>query len=275
MNPRKILVTSALPYVNGDIHLGHMVEHVQTDIWVRFQRLCGHEVRFFCADDTHGTATMIRARESGIEPEALLDDMSTAHQADLAGFGIRHDHYGSTHASSNRVLVDEFWKALRDGGHVVERDVTQLFDAEAGVFLADPDSVVDASSKLGIDGEVDIQSPVTNLSGALAPLPEAVLQAAALLREACAVQLQEGQVSSLVLGGRDGLPLEPGGPLPSPLYQEGQAVSPFTGQRGNQPEEEPGFSVKFLEPNATLLAQVRDWSEPAMSQAILNLMCSK
>ena len=137
MSQRKILVTSALPYVNGDIHLGHMVEHVQTDVWVRFQRLCGHEVRFFCADDTHGTATMIRAREAGIEPEALLEDMSTAHQADLAGFGIRHDHYGSTHAPSNRELVDEFWQALRAGGHVAERDVTQLFDAEAGVFLAD------------------------------------------------------------------------------------------------------------------------------------------
>ncbi|MBW2294390.1 MAG: methionine--tRNA ligase, partial [Deltaproteobacteria bacterium] len=137
MSQRKILVTSALPYVNGDIHLGHMVEHVQTDVWVRFQRLCGHEVRFFCADDTHGTATMIRAREAGIEPEALLEDMSTAHQADLAGFGIRHDYYGSTHAPSNQELVDEFWQALRAGGHVAERDVTQLFDAEAGVFLAD------------------------------------------------------------------------------------------------------------------------------------------
>jgi methionyl-tRNA synthetase len=137
MSQRKILVTSALPYVNGDIHLGHMVEHVQTDIWVRFQRLRGHDVRFFCADDTHGTATMIRAREAGIEAEALLEDMSASHQTDLAGFGIRHDHYGSTHATSNQILVDEFWQALRDGGHVVERDVTQLFDPEAGVFLAD------------------------------------------------------------------------------------------------------------------------------------------
>jgi methionyl-tRNA synthetase len=137
MSRRQILVTSALPYVNGHIHLGHLVEYLQTDIWVRFQRLRGHEVRYFCADDTHGTATMIRAREEGIEPEALLEEMSAAHQGDLAGFGIRFDHYGSTHAPSNRVLVDEFWQALRAAGHIAERDVTQLFDAEAGVFLAD------------------------------------------------------------------------------------------------------------------------------------------
>jgi methionyl-tRNA synthetase len=137
MTSRQILVTSALPYVNGDIHLGHMVEHVQTDIWVRYQRLRGHNLRYFCADDTHGTATMIRAREEGIEPEALLEDMSAIHQADLADFGICFDHYGSTHAPSNEKLVGEFWAALRAGGHVAERDVTQLFDTEAGVFLAD------------------------------------------------------------------------------------------------------------------------------------------
>lgn len=137
MSRRQILVTSALPYVNGHIHLGHLVEYLQTDIWVRFQRLRGHQVRYFCADDTHGTATMIRAREEGIEPEALLEEMSAAHQGDLAGFGIRFDHYGSTHAPSNRALVHEFWQALRAAGHIVERDVSQLFDAEAGVFLAD------------------------------------------------------------------------------------------------------------------------------------------
>ncbi|MGK0485559.1 MAG: methionyl-tRNA synthetase, partial [Myxococcota bacterium] len=108
MTSRQILVTSALPYVNGDIHLGHMVEHVQTDIWVRYQRLRGHNLRYFCADDTHGTATMIRAREEGIEPEALLEDMSAIHQADLADFGICFDHYGSTHAPSNEKLVGEF-----------------------------------------------------------------------------------------------------------------------------------------------------------------------
>ncbi|MCH7867549.1 MAG: methionine--tRNA ligase [Myxococcales bacterium] len=137
MSQRQILATSALPYVNGNVHLGHLVEYLYSDIWVQFQRLCGHDIRFFCADDTHGTATMIRAREEGIEPEAILADMSEAHQADLAAFGVRFDHYGSTHAPSNQALVNEFWAALRAAGHVVERDVTQLFDTEAGVFLAD------------------------------------------------------------------------------------------------------------------------------------------
>ncbi|MCH7600851.1 MAG: methionine--tRNA ligase [Myxococcales bacterium] len=137
MSQRQILATSALPYVNGNVHLGHLVEYLYSDIWVQFQRLCGHDIRFFCADDTHGTATMIRAREEGIAPEAILADMSEAHQADLAAFGVRFDHYGSTHAPSNQALVNEFWAALRAAGHVVERDVTQLFDTEAGVFLAD------------------------------------------------------------------------------------------------------------------------------------------
>ncbi len=137
MSQRQILVTSALPYVNGDIHLGHLVEFIQTDIWVRYQRLRGHEVRYFCADDTHGAATMIRARNEGREPDAILAEMSELHQRDLAGFGVHFDHFGSTHAASNERLVGEFWAALRSGGHVAERDVTQLFDPEAGVFLAD------------------------------------------------------------------------------------------------------------------------------------------
>ncbi len=134
---RKILVTSALPYVNAGLHLGHMVEHVQTDTWVRFQRLRGHEVRFFCGDDTHGTATMLRAEREGRAPEALLEAMRTEHVEDLAGFGIRHDRYGSTHSEANHALVGEFWAALRAAGLVVQREVTQLFDPEAGIFLAD------------------------------------------------------------------------------------------------------------------------------------------
>jgi methionyl-tRNA synthetase len=137
MTRRQILVTSALPYVNGHIHIGHLVEYVQTDIWVRFQRLRGHEVRYFCADDTHGTATMMRARERGIEPEALLSDMSRAHQRDFADFSVDFDHFGSTHSPSNRTLVEGIWKSLRDAGHVEQREVTQLYDAKAGVFLAD------------------------------------------------------------------------------------------------------------------------------------------
>jgi methionyl-tRNA synthetase len=133
----RILVTSALPYVNGHIHLGHLVEYIQTDVWVRAQRMRGREVRFFCADDTHGTATMMRARQEGREPEALLEEMGAAHQRDLADFRVAFDHYGSTHSPSNRQLTAEIWRALRAGGHVVEREVTQLYDPSAGVFLAD------------------------------------------------------------------------------------------------------------------------------------------
>ncbi len=137
MLQRQILVTSALPYVNAGIHLGHMVEHLQTDIWVGFQRLRGHNVRFFCADDTHGTATMLRAQEEGRPPEALLDEMKAAHLADLVDFGVHHDHYSSTNSKANEAIVGEIWAALRADGRVDEREVTQLFDPEAGIFLAD------------------------------------------------------------------------------------------------------------------------------------------
>ena len=137
MNERRILVTSALPYVNGHIHIGHLVEYIQTDIWVRFQRMRGHEVRFFCADDTHGTATMLRAQQQERTPEALLEEMNAAHQSDFAAFDVDFDHYGSTHSPSNERLVGEIWQALRGAGRVAEREVTQLYDPSAGVFLAD------------------------------------------------------------------------------------------------------------------------------------------
>jgi methionyl-tRNA synthetase len=137
MSRRQILVTSALPYVNENVHLGHLVEYIQTDIWVRFQKLRGHEVRYFCADDTHGTATMIRAQQQGCTPEELLEEMSRSHQKDFADFQVAFDQYGSTHARSNQELVNEIWASLRRCGHVAERDVTQLFDVEAGIFLAD------------------------------------------------------------------------------------------------------------------------------------------
>ncbi|NRB28760.1 MAG: methionine--tRNA ligase, partial [Roseibacillus sp.] len=137
MPARRLLVTNALPYVNGHLHLGHLVGYVQADFWVRFQRMCGSEVGYFCGDDTHGTATMIRAREQGREPEELLEEMSFSHQRDFADFGVEFDYYGSTHSESNRELVSEIWAALRAAGRVAEREVTQLFDTEAGVFLAD------------------------------------------------------------------------------------------------------------------------------------------
>ncbi len=134
---RRILVTSALPYANGHIHLGHLVEYLQTDIWVRFQKLRGHRAVYVCADDTHGTAIMIRARQEGRTEEAIIAEMSEAHQRDFAAFDIAFDHYGSTNSETNRELCAEFWSALRAEGAVMARDVTQLFDPVEGVFLAD------------------------------------------------------------------------------------------------------------------------------------------
>jgi methionyl-tRNA synthetase len=134
---RRILVTSALPYANGDIHLGHLVEYVQTDIFVRFQRLRGHRAVYLCADDTHGTAIMIRARAEGRDERALIAAMREAHLADFAGFRVAFDHYGSTDSPENRRLCGEIWARLRARDLVAARDVEQLYDARAGVFLAD------------------------------------------------------------------------------------------------------------------------------------------
>ncbi len=135
--PRQILVTSALPYANGSIHLGHLVEYIQTDIWARFQRLCGHEVGYMCADDTHGAAIMIRAQKEGRTPEALIASMSEEHQRDFAAFGISFDHYGSTNSPANKAVCDGIWRRLRERGMVVERQVQRLFDPVQKTFLAD------------------------------------------------------------------------------------------------------------------------------------------
>ncbi|MEX0938454.1 MAG: methionine--tRNA ligase [Pirellulales bacterium] len=134
---RRILVTAALPYANGHIHIGHLVEYIQTDIWVRFQNLRGHRCLYICADDTHGTAIMIRARQEGRSEEALIADMQQAHERDFADFDIRFDNYGSTHSEENRQLCGEIWAAIRKAGLVKEAEIEQLFDPEAETFLAD------------------------------------------------------------------------------------------------------------------------------------------
>jgi methionyl-tRNA synthetase len=134
---RRILVTSALPYANGHIHIGHLVEYLQTDIWVRFQKLRGNRCVYVCADDTHGTATMLRARQEGISEEELIARMQQAHVADFAGFEIEFDNYGSTHSPENRELCAEFWAAIRRAGMVQMREVEQLYDTVEGLFLAD------------------------------------------------------------------------------------------------------------------------------------------
>ena len=137
MTARKILVTAALPYANGPIHIGHLVEYIQTDIWVRFQKLYGNRCVFVCADDTHGTAIMLRARNEGRSEEAVIAEMKTSHERDFAGFDIAFDNYGSTNCPENYELGKQFWSALRKAGLVVEREVSQLFDPVAGTFLAD------------------------------------------------------------------------------------------------------------------------------------------
>jgi len=134
---RKILVTSALPYANGAIHLGHLLEYIQTDIWVRFQKSRGHECHYVCADDAHGTAIMLRAEQEGITSEALIDRVSQEHQADFATFGVAFDNYHSTHSDENRHFSELIYTRLRDKGHIATRDIEQMYDPVKGLFLAD------------------------------------------------------------------------------------------------------------------------------------------
>ncbi|MYH15894.1 MAG: methionine--tRNA ligase [Gammaproteobacteria bacterium] len=134
---RRILVTSALPYINGPIHLGHLLEHIQTDIWVRFQKLRGHECLYVCADDTHGTGTMLRAEQAGVSPEDLIEGVRQEHVQDLTGFGIEYDNYHSTHSEENRALSELIFNRLHERGSIFTRDVAQLYDPERGLFLAD------------------------------------------------------------------------------------------------------------------------------------------
>ncbi len=134
---RRILVTSALPYANGPIHLGHLVEYLQTDIWVRFQRLRGHECHYVCADDTHGTPIMLRARSEGITAEELIQRFDGEHRADFRDFLIDFDNYYTTHSQENREFAEGIYRALRDGGHIARRTISQAFDPVEGIFLPD------------------------------------------------------------------------------------------------------------------------------------------
>lgn len=134
---RKILVTSALPYANGSIHLGHLVEYIQTDIWVRFQKLRGANCIYVCADDAHGTAIMLKAEQLGLTPEQQIANVKAEHEKDFAAFGIAFDNYHSTHSEENRELSTMIYKRLRDNGHIASRFITQAYDPEKNLFLAD------------------------------------------------------------------------------------------------------------------------------------------
>lgn len=177
MNQPRVLVTAALPYTNGPIHLGHLVEYIQTDIWARHQRLIGKRCLFICADDTHGTATMMRARTLGRSEEDLIAEMQHHHERDFAGFQIRFDHYGSTHCEENRQLCHQIWASIRAAGLVKEKQVQQLFDVQQGTFLADrfvrgtcpqcqaPNQPGDNCSKCGSTySPADLIDPVSSLS---------------------------------------------------------------------------------------------------------------
>ncbi|MBP1128757.1 methionyl-tRNA synthetase [Serratia sp. PL17] len=134
---KKLLVTCALPYANGSIHLGHMLEHIQADIWVRYQRMRGHEVHFICADDAHGTPIMLKAQQLGIQPEEMIAEMSQEHQQDFSGFGISYDNYHSTHSDENRELSSLIYGRLKENGFIKNRTISQLYDPEKGMFLPD------------------------------------------------------------------------------------------------------------------------------------------
>ena len=177
--PRKILVTSALPYANGSIHLGHLVEYIQTDIWVRFQKMRGHDCRYVCADDTHGTAIMLRAEAEGITPQQLIDRVWDEHTQDFAGFHIGFDHYYSTHSDENRELAATIYTRLRDAGLIEVKTIAQLYDPVKNMFL--PDRFIKgecpkcgAADQYGDNCEVcgatyaptDLKNPVSAVSGA-------------------------------------------------------------------------------------------------------------
>ncbi|SDS05503.1 methionyl-tRNA synthetase [Halopseudomonas litoralis] len=184
-NSRQILVTSALPYANGSIHLGHMLEYIQTDIWVRFQKLRGNQCVYVCADDAHGSAIMLRAEKEGITPEQLIDNVKAEHTADFADFLVDFDNYHSTHSEENRELSELIYGKLKAAGHINTRSVTQYFDPEKGMFLADrfikgtcpkcaaEDQYGDNCEKCGATYEpTELKDPRSAISGATPVLRE-------------------------------------------------------------------------------------------------------
>lgn len=176
---RQILVTSALPYANGSIHIGHLVEYIQTDIWVRFQKMQGHRCTYVCADDAHGTPIMLRAQNEGITPEELISATDKEHRADFADFSVNFDNFHSTHSDENRDIAEKIYKRLRDGGHIEKRTINQAYDPEKDMFL--PDRFIKGTCpKCGADDQygdncevcgatyapTDLKNPVSAVSGA-------------------------------------------------------------------------------------------------------------
>ncbi|MCU0935853.1 MAG: methionine--tRNA ligase [Gammaproteobacteria bacterium] len=177
--PRTLLVTSALPYANGPIHIGHLVEYVQTDIWVRFQRMRGHQCLYVCADDAHGTPIMLKAEQEGITPEALIARIGEEHRADFAGFAVGFDNYYTTHSPENQAFSNRIYEGLKAGGHIVTRTIRQAYDPVKALFLPDrfirgecprcgaQDQYGDSCEACGATySPTDLKNPVSALSGA-------------------------------------------------------------------------------------------------------------
>ena len=176
---RTALVTTALPYANGPLHLGHLVGYIQADIWVRARRLHGDTTWFVCADDTHGTPIMLAAEKAGVTPEAFIANVQASHERDFAAFGVAFDHYDSTHSTANRELTETFYARLEAGGHISRRSVAQFYDPEKGMFLPDryikgicpncgtPDQYGDNCENCGATyAPTDLKEPRSVLSGA-------------------------------------------------------------------------------------------------------------
>ncbi len=185
MNQRSMLVTSALPYANGPIHLGHMLEHIQSDIFVRFERAMGHEVYYVCADDCHGTPVMIKAQSQGKTPEQLIEEVGVSHRADLQGFLVNYDNYYRTHSPENQAFSTEIYKMLRERGFIFTKTISQLYDPVKEMFL--PDRFVKgicprcgAKDQYGDNCEVcsatydptELKEPYSTVSGAVPVLRE-------------------------------------------------------------------------------------------------------
>lgn len=179
MPDRQMFVTCALPYANGPIHLGHLLEHIQADIWTRYQKMCGHSCLFLCADDAHGTPVMLRAEKDGLTPEALIEKMHAEHLRDLRGFLINYDHYHSTHSPENQELANLVYERNKKAGYIKTKTIQQLYDPERGMFLADryvkgtcpkcgaEDQNGDNCDKCGATyAPTDLKSPKSVVSGA-------------------------------------------------------------------------------------------------------------
>ena len=175
---RTALVTTALPYANGPLHLGHLVGYIQADIWVRARRLAGNTTHFVCADDTHGTPIMLAAEKAGTTPEAFVADVQAGHERDFAAFGVAFDHYDSTNSAINRELTEAFYAKLDAGGHIARRNVAQFYDPAKGMFLPDryikgicpncgsPDQYGDNCEVCGATyAPTDLKEPKSVLSG--------------------------------------------------------------------------------------------------------------